>query len=200
MQHYKLRTSLKPASWVNLGLALNLLEKRNNVTDVNNLQHNRNYAFTAIFAEHENWSVDLNYNYNDVFSQTNICFVATPATPGTTSCGTPFLQGISFYNSNAHYVSGNLMWKPIRRLTAQIGYNADFVNGQTLILNPLAPLGPLQFNYHQPTAAFSYEMQKNWTWKTAWNNYDYNEKSSPGFTASRDFHGNVYTLALRYAF
>jgi hypothetical protein len=199
-QHYKLRASFKPVSWLSLTTALNVLEKRNNVTDVNNLQHNRNYAFTATVLQHENWGLDLNYSFNDVFSQTNICFVATPTTPNTTSCGAPFLEGISFYQSNTHFVAAHLMWKPVRRVTTQVGYTVDAVNGSTLILNPLAPLGPLQFNYHQPSAEFAYELQKNWTWRAGWNYYGYNEKGDPGFTAPRDFRGNVVTLALRYAF
>lgn len=200
LQHYKLRASFKPVPWLSLTTALNLLEKRNNVTDVNNVQHNRSYAFAATVLEHENWALDLNYSFNDVFSQTNICFVATPTTPNTTSCGTPFLEGISFYQSTTHFVAAHLMWKPVRRVTTQVGYTVDAVNGSTLILNPLAPLGPLQFNYHQPTAEFAYEIQKNWTWKAGWNYYGYNEKADPGFTAPRDFRGNVVTLALRYAF
>jgi hypothetical protein len=74
------------------------------------------------------------------------------------------------------------------------------VNGTSLLLNPNAPLGSLQLNYHLPTAVLAVELAKNWTWKSEWNHYGYNEKSDPGPTAPRDARGNVFTLGLRYAF
>ena len=72
-------------------------------------------------------------------------------------------------------------------------------SGNTLILNPIAPTGPLAFNYHLPTASLAVQINKNLTYKTGWNYYDYNEKSDPGPTLPRDFRGNMFTLSLRYS-
>ncbi|MCI0352119.1 MAG: hypothetical protein L0Z53_22090 [Acidobacteriales bacterium] len=201
-QRYDVRTTYKPKDWMNLGMVVNILEKRNNVTDVSNLQHNRNYSFNAAVLRNQNWGFDLSYSYLDVFSQSNICFVATPAPAGTVKCALAptLLEGTSFYDSKTHFASAGLMFKPVKRVTTHLGYTGTFVNGDSLILNPNAPLGPLQLNYHLPVAGLAVELTKNWTWKGDWNHYGYNEKSEPGPTAPRDARGNVFTLALRYAF
>jgi hypothetical protein len=89
--------------------------------------------------------------------------------------------------------------KPFKRLTAAVGYTVTSSNGNTLILNPNAPTGPLAFNYHLPTASIVYKIEKNLAFKGGWNYYDYNEKSNPGPTLPRDFRGNTFTLALRYS-
>lgn len=202
LQDYRIRSIYNPLGWVTLGAAIRILENRNTSFDIGNLQHNRSYAFSGSFAKPESmWGVDLSYDYNDIFSQTNICFVATPNTapPGAITCGTPFLSGLSFYTSLSHFASGSLILKPWRRVTAGAGYAITSTSGNTLILNPNAPTGPLNFNYHLPTASLAIELNKNLTYKTGWNYYDYNEKTTPGPTLPRDFRGNAFTLSLRYS-
>lgn len=203
LQRYKGRLNAKVTEWWNFGAAINILEKRNNGGDIGNLQHNRSYAFNSIFAPAEGkWGLDLSYDYNDIFSQSNICFVSTPvAVPngGPQNCGTPFLSGLSLYTEAAHVGAGSIYVQPIKRLTAAVGYTVTSSNGNTLILNPNAPTGPLAFNYHLPTASIVYQMQKNLAFKGGWNYYDYNEKSNPGPTLPRDFRGNSFTLSMRYS-
>ena len=200
LQHYKGRLNAKMTEWWNFGTAINIRENRNDTADIGNKQHNRSYAFNSVFAPAEaKWGLDLSYDYNDIFSQTNICFVATPTPPGSLSCGTPFLSGISVYSEAAHIAAGSIYLKPVKRLTTALGYTVTSSNGSTLILNPSAPTGPLAFNYHLPTASLVYEIQKNLAFKGGWNYYDYNEKSNPGPTLPRDFRGNTFTLSLRYS-
>jgi hypothetical protein len=200
LQQYRLRTSYKPKDWINIGGAITIFENRNNTGDIGNLQHNRSYTFNTVLAPAgAKWGVDLSYDYNDIFSQTNICFVATPTPPGALSCGTPYLSGVSVYSNLSHNGSGSVFVKPIHRLTLGAGYTITSSTGNTLILNPITPTGPLNYNYHLPTASLAYELSKHFTYKTSWNYYDYNEKSDPGPTLLRDFRGNVFTLSLRYA-
>ncbi|MEO5936641.1 MAG: hypothetical protein ABIP81_05460 [Terriglobales bacterium] len=200
-QHYKFRGQFRPREWANLGFSFNLLRRQNDIPEVRHRQHNLNYAFTAAFARGETWALDLHYGYNDIESATNICFVTTPAPSGALKCGaTAFLQGISTYDSTDHFAGMNFMWKPVRQLTTHAGYSVNSVNGSTLTLNRLAPLGPVQLNYHLPSAGIMYQPIRRWALKADWNHYGYNEKSDPGFTAPRDFRGNVVTLAVRYAF
>jgi len=190
----------KVTEWWNFGTAINIRENRNDTADIGNKQHNRSYAFNSVFAPAEaKWGLDLSYDYNDIFSQTNICFVATPTPPGSLSCGTPFLSGISVYSEASHTGAGSIYLKPFKRLTTAFGYTVTSSNGTTLILNPNAPTGPLAFNYHLPTASIVYKIEKNLAFKGGWNYYDYNEKSNPGPTLPRDFRGNTFTLALRYS-
>ncbi len=200
LQQYKLRSTYQPKDWLNFGFTVNVLENRNTTADIGNFQHNRSYAFTTTIAPPQAmWGLDLSYDYNDIFSQTNICFVATPSPPSALSCGTPFLAGVSLYKDRSHYGAGSLYFKPIRSLTAAAGYTITSTAGSTLILNPNAPTGPLSFNYHLPTASLAWEFAKHFTYKTNWNYYGYHEKSDPGPTLPRNFRGNVFTLSLRYS-
>ena len=127
--------------------------------------------------------------------------MATPAPVGSTSCGAPFLQSPSFYTNKINFVYGNIIIKPVKRVTAYLGYNLTSTSGTTLILNPLeGTLGPLAFNFHRPSASVDVDLYKGITWRTGWNYRDYNEKSSAGIVAPRDFQNNAATLSLRYAF
>lgn len=203
LQRYKGRVNARITEWWNFGTAINIRENRNDTVDIGNKQHNRSYAFNSVFAPAEaNWGLDLSYDYNDIFSQSNICFVSTPVIApnnGPLNCGTPFLSGVSVYSEASHIGAGSIYLKPVKRVTAAVGYTVTSSNGNTLILNPIAPTGPLAFNYHLPMASLVVQMAKNIAFKGGWNYYDYNEKSNPGPTLPRDFRGNTFTLSLRYS-
>jgi hypothetical protein len=198
-QDYRIRANYKPLDWTTFGAAVRILETRNTSLDIGGLGHNRSFA--GAFAKPESkWGVDLSYDYNDIFSQINICFVATPnlTPPGTISCGTPFLSGLSTYTNVSHFAAGSLVMKPWKRVTAGAGYAVTSTSGNTLILNPIAPTGPLSLNYHLPTASIAFAISEKLTYKTGWNYYDYNEKSDPGPTLPRDFRGNTVAMSVRY--
>jgi len=205
-QRYKLRATYKPVNWMSFGAAVNILESRNNVTSINNLQHNRTYGFSAAFEPNERFSFDIGYDYNDIFSQILVCYVSSTASPGLSKCpgSTVLLEQVSFYNNKAHFGYFDAMWKPFRRLTTNVGYAITSTAGSTLILNPNAPTGPLAYNFHKPYAGLAVELYKGLSWRAQWNYYGYNEKESPlpvvDFTGPRDFRGNMVTLAVRYAF
>jgi opacity protein-like surface antigen len=200
-QDYRFRANYKPLDWTTFGAAVRIVETRNTSLDIGGLGHNRSFGFSGVFAKPESkWGVDLSYDYNDIFSQINICFVATPnfAPPGAISCGTPFLSGLSTYTNVSHFAAGSLVMKPWKRVTAGAGYAVTSTSGNTLILNPIAPTGPLSFNYHLPTASIAFAITEKLTYKTGWNYYDYNEKSNPGPTLPRDFRGNMFAMSVRY--
>lgn len=201
LQIYKGRVNYHPRNtWFTFGSAIDIHEGRNTTADIGNFQHNRSYAFSGTLAPPDGrWGVDLSYDYNDIFSQVNICFVATPTPPGSISCGTPFLSGISLYSELAHNGTFSFYAKPVKRVNLGAGYTVTSTTGSTLILNPNAPTGPLSYNYHLPLATLAIELSKNLTYKTGWNYYDYHEKSDPGPTLPRTFRGNVFTLSLRYS-
>jgi hypothetical protein len=111
------------------------------------------------------------------------------------------LQGISIYNNKLNYGYSEIMVKPVKRVTLNLGYSIDSVTGNTLILNPNSPPGPLNFNYHRPNAGVAIDFAKNWTWKTSWGFYDYNEKGvSTDPIGQRSFRGNLVNLSVVYAF
>jgi len=200
MQLYRIRATGKPKDWATLGGAIWIRNDSNNTADIGHTGHNRNYSFSAVLAPPTaSWGLDLNYAYNNIFSQTNICFVSTPVPATALDCGAPFLQSPSVYKENINYGGASIYLKPFSRLTLNAGYTLTSTSGSTLILNPNSPTGPLSFNYTLPMVMVQFDLTKRLSYKTGWNYYDYNEKSDPGPTLPRDFHGNTFTLSLRYS-
>lgn len=89
------------------------------------------------------------------------------------------------------------------------GTVVGFVNGP----NVFQPLGPLAINYHKPSGSVMVDLYRGLAFKAAFEHYGYNEKSQPLGGAAfnsptgswfgvvpRDFHANVTTLSMRYAF
>ena len=216
LQRYKFRATYEPREWVYLATAISILENRNNVFQVNNLQHDRSYSFDASFFNSERFALDLAYEYIDVFSHTDVCFAISPLPPGpkppacpTTAGGNPIF-GFSKYDSWTHYGYFNMMWKPIKRITTGLGYTVSSVNGRATFINPNTggPLGnpnsspgSLAFNYHQPYADLILDLAKGFSYRTHWGYYGYNEREPSDLaTGSRKFRGNLATFGVRYKF
>lgn len=225
-QRYRFQGSYAPAAWISLDASFDILEHRNNIALVNDKEHDRSYSFSAVLTPDERFSFDLGYTYSDIYAQLIECWaygsgVTFPVAPGllppgtiTTQCPVPAeLQGgdvTAFggpvtYSSKTHFAFGDVMWKPIKRLTLRAGYAGSFANGKTLFLNPNAPVGPLQYAYQKPYAGFAFDLAKGLTYKMSWTYYGYNPRSlaNPAGLApigSQDFNGNNVTLALRYSF
>ena len=203
LQRYKTRANYKPRNTINLSATINILESRNNVPTVLHREHDRNYGYTVALNPNPRFGVDFGYNYDDIFSTTNICYVlASSAKTGSTDCGgAPFQEEPSLYDNKINFGYINIILKPIKRITANVGYNLVSSSGSTTILAP-APntLGPLGLNFHKPTASVDVDLTKGIAWRTAWNYYDYNEKSDPGTLAPRDFQSNSATLSVVYSF
>ena len=206
LQRYKTRINYKAKDWVSVSGTVNILESRNNVTDVLHREHDRNYGFTLALNPNPRVAFEFGYNYDDIFSTTNICYVfGFVPPPGTTTCaasgGAPFISGVSLYDNKINFGYMNFMFKPAKRVTANLGYNLTSTSGNTTILNPTPnTLGPLGLNFHKPAAWVDFDLVRGLTWRTAWGYYDYNEKSNPGPLPPRDFQSNLATLSLRYAF
>ena len=207
-QQYRLRTTYKPTERVDLSGSVTLWEGRNNVTEVDNLQHNRVYAVSAGFQASEKVELEVGYDYNDVFSQILICFTSSAATTGppTVTCtGVPGLvQELSIYTNKSNFGHVDAAWTPYRRLTARLGANLTGTSGSALIsITPNAPSGPLDSKYMQPFGGIDYRFAQDWTGKAYWGYYGYHEDESnvvQDIFAPRNFHANLITLSLRYAF
>jgi hypothetical protein len=231
VQSYKIHASYKPRPWAMLDGAVEIHENRDNVSTVDNLEHDRSYSFSALLIANQRLSVDFGYNYWDVFTQSLICFAfstssANPAPPpanlpvstfpvgvpelsGGTACpiaGSPSpLGALSTYRSTDHFAHAAVMWKPMKRVTAMIGYGGSFVRGNTIFLNPLTPSGTLDFNYQRPYASIAIDIYRNLSYKMAWNYYGFNETGNTnpfGLAAIQlqDFNGSNATFSFRYAF
>ena len=201
VQSYKIHANYKPRPWANLDGGVEIHENRDNVSMVDNLEHDRSYSFAAMFMGNRHLSVDFGYNYWDMYTQSLICFAysttsanpapppatvtvsafppGVPELPGGTACpiaGSPSpLGALSTYSSTDHFAHAGVMWKPTKRVTAMVGYGGSFVRGNTIFLNPLTPSGTLDFNYQRPYASVLVQVYRGFSYKMGWNYYGYNE-------------------------
>jgi hypothetical protein len=203
LQHYKTRVNYKPKNWMSFSGTVNILESRNNVTEVMHREHNRNYGFTADLNPKPRFGFEFGYNYDDIYSTTNICYVLTSTPPAnSTLCteGTPFISADSLYINKVNFGYGNIMFKPVPRVTWNLGYSLTSSSGLTPLLASPGTTTSLGFNYHKPTASLDVNLAKGLIWRTAWGYYDYNEKYLSAPLPARDFQANTATLSLRYEF
>ncbi|WP_263368889.1 outer membrane protein [Edaphobacter bradus] len=206
LQHYIVRTTYNPRPWLNLAGTINILESNDNVQTVNHRSHNQDFSFAANISRSEKWGADLNYAYDSVFSRTDECFIssepAAGAQPSPGVCqdaGLP-LQVNGYYDQPTQYGSIGFVFTPVKKIHAAAGYRISSVNGTAPPINIRQVPGSLQSDYQTPYFNLSYEIAPNWTWKGDYNYYSYGEGTPIGPTLPRSFHGNVFTLAVRYAF
>ena len=172
---------------------------------INNLQHNRFYGFSASFQPRPSLGLELGYDYNDVFSEILICYTSAAAPPGLDKCpGSTLVQQPSVYTNKSHFGHLDVNWSPGKRFTTHAGANLTGTSGSVLIISPNAPSGPLDSKFLQPYLGFDYGFSKNWTGRAYWGYHGYHEDADEGVVqdifAPRNFHANLVTLSLRYAF
>ncbi|HUJ30287.1 MAG TPA: hypothetical protein VLY23_03335 [Candidatus Acidoferrum sp.] len=230
VQSYKLHATYTPKPWATIDGAVEIHENRDDAYQVANLEHDRMYSFTTMLMPSPRLAVSFGYNYWDVYTQADICFnysitYTNPAPPpntlpvstsppgvATTACpisgasvGAAGLGALSTYASTDHFAHADVMWKPIKRVTADLGYGGSFVRGNTIFLNPLMPSGTLDYNYQMPYGSVTIDLSKGFSYKMAWNYYGFNQagNTSPFGLAAiplQDFNGSNATFSFRYAF
>ena len=206
LQHYIMRTTYKPHTWLTFAGTVNIRESRDNVDTVNHLEHNRDFSFGTSISPSERWSLDLNYAYDNVYSSTIECYTSTPAPPTAgiappvcVAAGTPQLS-TGYYNAPTQFGSIGFMVAPVKRARLVGGYRMTAVNGTSDVINIRQVSGSLQSQFQSPYANLVIDIAPNWSWKADYNYYSYGEGSPIGPTQPRSFRGNVYTLAVHYAF
>jgi hypothetical protein len=206
LYQYILRTSYKPRPWVSVSGGINIFNSQDNVETVNHKEHNRDYSFGLSIIPSEKWSIDMNYSYNDVYSTTLECYPSTPppptAEPAPAVCvdaGTPY-QSNGYYNAPTNFGFIGFSFNPIKRVQAKAGYRMSAVNGNSQFINIRQVPGSLQSQWQSPYGGIYVQIAPQWTWKGDYNYYSYGEGSPIGPTSPRSFRGNVYTLAVNYAF
>jgi hypothetical protein len=204
-QEYRVRTRYQAASWMSLEGSVRIWEGRDNISEVNNLQHDRSYGVSAMFQPSPKWALDLSYDYDDVYSQMLICYVSSAAPTGLAQCPgvTGLVQQLSTYTNTSHYGNIDLMWMPISRLTAHAGGNLTGTSGTAILLNPNAVPGPLNSKWLRPYGGVDYHVGKNWTGKAYWGYYGYHEDLTAlaqDMFVPRSFRANTVTLSVQYAF
>lgn len=205
-QQYRLRTSYKPVNWFSLSGSMTIWEGRNNVVQINNLQHNRSFGFSASIDPSPKYAFELGYDYNNVYSQILICYVSSTAPTGLAQCpgSTVLVQQLSTYTDLSHFAFADFTVRPIKFITLRAGTNVTVTNGSAIVISPNQPPGTLNSRYYQPFAGVDLNFTKNWTGKAYWGYYNYGEERDPLVTqdllAPRDFTAHLETISLRYAF
>ena len=203
IQSYKVHADYRPRTWATVDGAVDIHENRDNVYQVNNLEHARTYSVSFVVAPTSSkFTYTLGYNFTDLYLQTYICFDDTFGTmtnagggtglptfatcPITNTTSNNTQGGLESYASKQHYAYSDVPWKPVKRVTIGLGYSGAFVGGRTGVLsstgmlsslNPLQPGGTIAFNYTMPFASFQVDLYKGLSYKTTWNYYGYNSKS-----------------------
>jgi len=211
--HYRFQTTYTPRPWAVLGGSVNILQQSNDDAQVQYAGHNQNYGVTASLAPRERFGMDLAYNFNSVVQNALICFNDTPPAgvdlPFVTNANNNGCAGndtannlmaYSYYTNHTNFGMAAVRFKPLKRVTANIGYSITSVDASAPQFNILQPLGSLQYTYQQPVANLSVDIGHKLAYNMGWNYYQYGEGSFVGPTAPRYFHANSLTESLRYTF
>ena len=216
-QHLKARAQVKPAKWVDLAVTGNDYWASNNDPLVNHKEHNQDVSFAASLKPTETLSFDLSYAYDEVFSVTDSCFQFTaangyPVPYGATNTGTCsttnspatggaiFLYFNNYYKAPSSFYQASVNYTPTRQLHFNGGMSLSAVHGTADYLNPIQTPGSLQSRTLMPFADVEYKIAPQWAWHGNWAYDGYGEQGPQGTLPSRNTHGNIVTLGVKYAF
>jgi hypothetical protein len=214
--HLRGRVLVTPAKWINFAISGNDFWAKNTDPLVNHSEHNQGFSFATQITPNENFSLDFNYSYDDVFSRTDLCYIFTPnpnapLPPGAVNAGTcvptdsnptatsNLYLGNGYYDAPTNFVSGAINYAPTHYLRVYAGARVNNVNGHAEMLNPLMVPGALQSSVTSPFADVLINIAPQWSWHANYIHHGYSESGGPG-PAARNFNGDVVTLSVKYAF
>ncbi|MGA8289342.1 MAG: hypothetical protein WBG23_14405 [Acidobacteriaceae bacterium] len=204
-QTYRVHALYRLKSWGTVSAAYNDVERHNNTNNtgvasaagpLEHNDHSRVFGVGATLSRNEHYGLDLNYNYSDVYSSTNICYDAgaTPTMPGAaspsgTACpggavrGEPyFMFGPvkDFMNAPTQFGSVGLHLSPMPKLQGGLGYTISSVNGTRFFNDARDVNGSLVSTYQSPYVNVAYTVRKNWIWNAQYNYFGYGEGGPSG--------------------
>jgi hypothetical protein len=201
-QQYRAEFSYSPVPWATVGASMNLVERRNHNVDTDYDGHVRNFGLDFTFAPNDRIGVDAAYNFTDFQQNANICYIGQNT--GVASLPCPTFTGLfttlgNFTNTD-DFVHLAVRVKPVKRLSLALGYGITASDGTVLRLNSLQPFGVLNSRWQTPMAQIGIGLTSSLFFNAGWNYYGYGEDDVIGPTAGRNFHSNIATLSLKYAF
>jgi len=208
------RATIRATSWLNLAISGNDYSGKNDDPMVNHVERNHDFSFGASIQASDKLSVDVNYAYDTVFAQTSLCYIysATPVPLGASNSGacvqsaanpegaSSLLLGSGTYNAPANFISGSLSYVASRTLKLSLGSRLNNSSGNAEQLNPYMVPGGLRSTYLVPYADAVYNISPEWAWHGNFVYDEYSENGPMGTLASRNTHGHVLTLGVKYAF
>jgi hypothetical protein len=221
------RATIKPAKWINLAATGSAFWAKNDDPLVNHSENSDDVSFGVSIIPTETFSMDLNYAHDDVYSQTDLCYIFTPvpAAPvgpfGAVNAGTCVASannpqgaanlylGKGLYKAPTNFISGSFSYAPVKKVKINAGARLNDVNGYAEQLNPLMTPGALQSKYLTPYSDMVFDIAPQWAWHGNYTYYGYGEQGTQNAVVngyysnglpSRNVHGNVLTLGVKYAF
>jgi hypothetical protein len=220
--HIQARAVATPKKWVNFAVAVNDFQGKNDDPLVNHTEYARDFSFAAQFIPMETLTLDFNYAHDIVFSQTDMCYAFTATAnasvpAGAANSGTctaanggssSLYLGYGYYNAPSDFFIGALNYAPSKKMRFNGGFRMTQLNGSAELLNPYNPPGALLTKVISPFADLEIHIAPQWSWHGNWEHHGYEEGGPSGgnvvgpgsLLPSRDFHGEVVTLSVKYAF
>ena len=210
-RHYRFHSLYKPRPWATVSGAFNDLERHNNMNNtgvvpidgpLEHVDHTRNIGVGLTLAPKEYFGIDVNYDYSDVYTSTNACYlsgasVALPGTASTTSSGVAnicpgvFARGSTtvlsdwgptkdFMDAPTQYASVGFNYSPNKAIRTAAGYRISSVSGNQFFANAQQVNGSLQSAYQSPYVNVAWTIHKGWIWRAKYNYYGYGEGGPSG--------------------
>ena len=117
----------------------------------------------------------------------------------TQTAATQLYLGNGLYNAPATFFSGALTYSPSKYFRFNGGARVTNNSGYAEFLNPLMVPGALDSKVVSPFGDLLVNIAPQWAWHGNWVHHGYQEAGGPG-PAARNFHGDVVTLGVKYAF
>jgi hypothetical protein len=227
--HFRARALIKPAKWIDFAITGNDYSAKNDDPQVNHTEHNHDLSFAANYTPVEGFTFNFNFAHDDVFSQTDLCyiFVATTTTnppvslPSgalgstgtclktatnpegtltTAAASSQLYLGHGTYDAPSNFFAGAIDWSPSKYFRLNAGARLNAVSGSAEMLNPLMVPGALQSRYYTPFADLLVNVASQWAWHGNWIHNEYDERGPLGSLAPRNVKGDTLTLGVKYAF
>ncbi|MDE3136656.1 MAG: hypothetical protein KGL59_08775, partial [Acidobacteriota bacterium] len=161
LRHYRINASYTPIHWAEITGDADIVDSSDNVSQVQDVEHNRSYSIATVFTPSSRFTFDVSYNYNNIYTQAFDCFAASGLPAGFLGVGVPSntaanpaspitcplvdpdgnpspvnIGAISTYKSISNFAYADMMVQPVKQLTFTVGYAANFVRGTTSWFNP----------------------------------------------------------------
>jgi hypothetical protein len=215
IEHIRVRAIVRPESWVNFAVAYNGYGAKNTDPLVNHIEHNHDFSFAAQVIPIETLTLDFNYSHDDLLSQTDLCYQFTanpqaPLPPGATNAGTctaanggssSFYLGNGYYHAPVNFFIASGNWAPSKYFAVNAGFRETNTSGSAELWNPLMVPAALDSKVIDPYTDLQVRIASQWWWHGNWQHQAYTEGSvnSP-ILPGREFHGDIFTLGVKYAF
>ena len=210
-QLYRVHTLYRAKPWATISGSLSDRERHNNTNNyqagaayygpINHVDHSRVGSVGVDLSPNEQYSLNLNYSYSDVYSATNICYnsgaaaaTATgPAMPGSatlTDSGAPNVcalasntwHGRDFMDAPTQFGSVGVSYSPTVKFRTSVGYTVSAVNGSRFFNDARDVNGSMVSTYQSPFFNISYAIHPSMIWKAEYNYYGYGEGGPSGAT------------------